>query len=125
MSEYEKELKKLQISIAANLPNDLTKKVEELLESYRVDNSDLSAQLGEKNKMILDLEAKLKRTENKYFSATWKLSSTKREINDPLKKRFPNLRNTITLTQTPLLEKEKNLRSKTKNTQFLGEYEYS
>jgi predicted RNase H-like nuclease (RuvC/YqgF family) len=84
---------------------DLSQQVEELLESYRVENNELSGQLQEQNRIIMDLEGRLKRTENKYFSTAWKLSSTKREINNPLKKRFPNLRNTITLNQAPLLEK--------------------
>ena len=79
--------------------------MEELLESYRVENSELSAQLEERNREIMDLEIKMKKLENKYFNTVWKLSSTKREIANPLKKRFPNLRNTITINDTPLLEK--------------------
>ena len=51
----------------------------------------------------MDLEMKIKKIENKYFSTVWKLSSTKREIANPLKKRFPNLRNTIMMKETPLL----------------------
>jgi len=68
-----------------------------------VDNSELSAQLEEKNKVVMDMEVKLKKLENKYFNTVWKLSSTKREVANPLKKRFPNLRNTITINETPLL----------------------
>ena len=47
----------------------------------------------------------MKKLENKYFNTVWKLSSTKREIANPLKKRFPNLRNTITINEAPLLDK--------------------
>ena len=68
-----------------------------------MDNSELSAQLEEKNKVVMDMEVKLKKLENKYFNTVWKLSSTKREVANPLKKRFPNLRNTITINETPLL----------------------
>jgi hypothetical protein len=57
---------------------------------------------------------KMKKLENKYFNTVWKLSSTKREIANPLKKRFPNLRNTITINETPLLEKEKAMKFKNK-----------
>lgn len=57
----------------------------------------------------------MKKIENKYFDTAWKLSSTKREITNPLKKKFPNLRNTITIKQTPLLEKEKALKVSMKN----------
>lgn len=67
----------------------------------------------------MELEDKLKKTQNKYFNTAWKLSSTKREISNPLKKRFPNLRNTITLNQAPLLEKAKAMNlPNPKNTHF-------
>jgi len=56
----------------------LTRKVEELLESYRVENSDLMGKVEESNRIVFELEAKLKQLENKYFSTAWKLSSTKR-----------------------------------------------
>ena len=59
--------------------------------------------MEERNRMMMDLEIKLKKVENKYFSTVWKLSSTKRENNNPLKKKFPNLRNTIQMNETPLL----------------------
>lgn len=73
------------------------------------------------------MEQKLKRVENKYFDTAWKLSSTKREITNPLKKKFPNLRNTITIKQTPLLDKEKALKVSMKNEavrQGADEYQY-
>jgi predicted RNase H-like nuclease (RuvC/YqgF family) len=116
----------MEIAIAFQVPKDITLQVEELLESFRVENGELSAQLEEKNRIIMDLETKLKKTENKYFSTAWKLSSTKREISNPLKKRFPNLRNTITLNEPTLLEKEKAFKSssKARNLNFAGEYEY-
>lgn len=38
---------------------------------------------------------------------SWKLASKGREIANPLKKRFPNLRNTITIKDISLEEKEK------------------
>ena len=60
----------------------------------------------------MDFEVKFKKMENKYFNTVWKLSSTKREISNPLKKRFPNLRNTITINETPLLEKEKAMKKR-------------
>lgn len=107
IKEYENQLKKMEKAIASQVPHDITAQVEELLESYRMENSDLSAQLEERNKMLMDLEVKGKKMENKYFSTAWKLSSTKREISNPLKKRFPNLRNTIAMNEPPLLEKEK------------------
>lgn len=54
ISEYEKELKKLELAIASQVPKDITLQVEELLESYRVENSELHAELEEKNKMVMD-----------------------------------------------------------------------
>ncbi len=96
--------------MAARSPKELEGKVEVLLESYRVENGELQAHLEEKERVIFELEGRLRKIENKYFDASWKLSSTKREISNPLKKRFPNLRNTITISETPLLEKEKALK---------------
>jgi hypothetical protein len=65
----------------------------------------------ESSRVIFELEERLKKVETKYFSTAWKLSSTKRDLTNPLKKKFPNLRNTITIRQTPLLEKEKALKT--------------
>lgn len=85
--------------------------MEELLESYRRENGELMGRVEESNRVIFELEERLKKVESKYFSTAWKLSSTKREITNPLKKKFPNLRNTITIKQMPLLEKEKALKT--------------
>lgn len=93
------------MALAKQTSPELTKKVEELLESYRTDNAELMGQVEEASRTIMELQDKLKKTENKYFSTAWKLSSTKREITNPLKKKFPNLRNTITIKQTPLIDK--------------------
>jgi predicted RNase H-like nuclease (RuvC/YqgF family) len=71
-------LKHLESTIAGKLPQELTRKVEELLESYRVENSELMGRVEENNRIVFELEAKLKQLENKYFSTAWKLSSTKR-----------------------------------------------
>ena len=45
ISEYEKEMKKMEKTISKGMSGDLTTQVEELLESFRVDNSELSGQL--------------------------------------------------------------------------------
>jgi hypothetical protein len=43
-----------------------------------VENSELMGRVEENNRIVFELEAKLKQLENKYFSTAWKLSSTKR-----------------------------------------------
>jgi len=78
IGEYEKEMKKLELALAAKMPQDVSDKVEELLESYRLENGDLGAQLEEKNRIIMELDGKLRKLENKYFSAAWKLSTAQR-----------------------------------------------
>ena len=80
-----------------------------MLESYRSDNAELMGRLEESSRLNFELEQRLKRVETKYFSTAWKLSSANRETTNPLHKKVPNLRNTITIRQTPLLEKEKAL----------------
>ena len=107
INEYERELKRLESAVAEKMGPDLSGKVEELLESYRVENAELQGKMQEKERLIDELERKLKSTEVKYFETSWKLSSTKREVANPLKQRFPKLRNTITINEAPLLQKEK------------------
>ena len=48
-------MKRLEGILCEKLPKDLTGKVEELLESYRVDNGELQANLEEKNRIIFEL----------------------------------------------------------------------
>ena len=78
IGQYEKEMKKLEVAIASQMPQDVSYKVEELLESYRIQNGELGAQIQEKNCIIMELDSRLKKVENKYFNTAWKLSSAER-----------------------------------------------
>lgn len=109
INQFEKQLKRLEVALSSAHSPEIGKKVEELLESYRSENAQLMGRLEESNRLNFQLEQKLKRVESKYFNTAWKLSSANRQITNPLRKKFPNLRNTITIRQTPLLEKEKDL----------------
>jgi hypothetical protein len=48
-------LKHLESTIAGKLPQELTRKVEELLESYRVENSELMGKVEENNRIVFEL----------------------------------------------------------------------
>ena len=54
-AQYEKQLKHLESSLAGKLPQELTRKVEELLESYRVENSELMGKVEENNRIVFEL----------------------------------------------------------------------
>lgn len=61
--------------------------------------------IAQKDRVIFEMEQKIKSLESKYFSSAWKLSAQRRELKDPLKNRFPQLRNTITTGEASLEEK--------------------
>lgn len=45
----------------------------------------------------MELEDRLRTVESKYFHTEWKLSTQNRIIQNPLKKKFPKLRDTIVI----------------------------
>jgi|JI9StandDraft_1071089.scaffolds.fasta_scaffold1140139_2 predicted RNase H-like nuclease (RuvC/YqgF family) len=54
-AQYEKQLKHLEATLAGKLPQELTRKVEELLESYRSENSELMGKVEESNRIVFEL----------------------------------------------------------------------
>lgn len=79
--------------------------MEALLNEYRDDNTEMRGALESQNRIIMELEEKLRTIESKYFQTEWKLSSQNRIIQNPLKKKFPKLRDTIVIQEISLAER--------------------